>query len=258
MAPSVGNDCLWPIATGGLLRVSKRSTLYVPHVLRVDRNEGPANATNGFGGRGRLRGPPVLFSSTLLGCLAAGFAKAYPEVRLDITADDRVADLVEDGYDVVIRINPSPDATLVGRCFARDEMLLVASPSLKRPTAASGGETPSVPAVVYASRYDGGLWRYQDGDTLNSVMPDVQIRMSSMLSIRDAVIAGAGAALLPRSLVESAVGRHDLVVWGRMLDRPIELWVLHTSRRLVSSKITAFVEYLCNAFPTRFLTGIVL
>ncbi|WP_280328495.1 substrate binding domain-containing protein [Pseudomonas sp. BN102] len=200
----------------------------------------------------------MLFSSTLLGCLAAGFAKAYPEVRLDITADDRVADLVEDGYDVVIRINPSPDATLVGRCFARDEMLLVASPSLKRPTAASGGETPSVPAVVYASRYDGGLWRYQDGDTLNSVMPDVQIRMSSMLSIRDAVIAGAGAALLPRSLVESAVGRHDLVVWGRMLDRPIELWVLHTSRRLVSSKITAFVEYLCNAFPTRFLTGIVL
>jgi DNA-binding transcriptional LysR family regulator len=212
--------------------------------------------------RGRLRiSAPVLFSSTLLGGLAAGFAKAYPEVRLDIMADDRVADLVEDGYDVVIRINPSPDATLVGRCFARDEMLLVASPSLERPAAhkeGTPGEPPSVPAIVYANRYDGGLWRYQDGDSLNNVMPDVQIRMSSMLAIREAVIAGAGAALLPRSLAENAVVRRDLVVWGRMLDRPIELWVLHRSRRLVNTRITAFVEYLCAAFPTRFLTGITM
>lgn len=209
--------------------------------------------------RGRLRvSAPVLFSSTLLGRLAAGFAKAYPQVRLEIIAEDRNIDLVEDGYDAVIRINPSPDATLVGRCFARDEMLLVASPALKRPAAVPEGEAASVPAVVYATRYDGGEWRYQDGDTLNSVMPDVRIRMSSVLAMRDAVVAGAGAALLPRSLIEAAMARRDLVVWGRMLDRPIELWVLHNSRRLVSTKVTAFVEYLCNAFPTRLLTGIVL
>lgn len=207
--------------------------------------------------RGRLRvSAPVLFSSTLLGRLAADFAKIYPQVRLDITPDDRVSDLVEDGYDVVIRINPSPDATLVGRCFARDEMLLVASPAFERPTELPEEEPPSVPAIVYASRYDGGLWRYQDGDTLRSVMPDVQMRMVSMLAIRDAVVAGAGAALLPRSLVEDPVARHELVVWGRMLDRPIELWVLHSSRRLTSTKVSAFVDYMCNAFPTRFLTGI--
>ncbi|MPT37574.1 MAG: LysR family transcriptional regulator [Achromobacter sp.] len=209
--------------------------------------------------RGRLRvSAPVLFSSTLLGRLAAGFAKAYPDVRLEIIAEDRNIDLVDDGYDIVIRINPSPDATLVGRCFARDEMLLVASPSLKRPATEPGGETPSVPAVAYASKFDGGLWRYQDGDTLNSVMPDVKIRMSSLLMMRDAVLAGAGAALLPRSLLEAALARSELVAWGRMLDRPIELWALHHSRRLVSTKVTAFVEYLCDAFPTRTLTGSML
>jgi len=209
--------------------------------------------------RGRLRvSAPVLFSMTLLGRLAAGFAQAYPDVRLDIVADDRNIDLVEDGFDVVIRVNPSPDVGLVGRCFARDEMLLVASPSLKRPTIAVGGETPSVPAITFSSKYDGGLWRYQDGDTLNSVMPDIRIQMSSLLMMRDAVLAGAGAALLPRSLVESAVARNGLVIWGRMLDRPIELWALHNSRRLVSTKVTAFMEYLRNAFPTHTLSGIEL
>lgn len=209
--------------------------------------------------RGRLRvSAPMLFSITLLGRLAAGFAQAYPDVRLDIVADDRNVDLVEDGFDVVIRINPGHNEELVGRCFARDEMLLVASPSLKRPPAAADGQPPSVPAVSYASKYDGGLWRYQDGDTIGSVMPDIRIQMSSLLMMRDAVLAGAGAALLPRSLVASAIANHDLAVWGRMLDRPIELWALHNSRRLVSTKVTAFVEYLCNAFPTRMLSGIVL
>lgn len=204
--------------------------------------------------QGRLRvSAPVLFSSVFLGRLAAGFMQAYPKVRLEIIAEDRNIDLVEDGFDAVIRINPSPDATWVGRCFARDEMLLVAAPTLKRPAAAPAGEAPLVPAVAYASRYDGGLWRYQDGDTLNSVMPDVRIRISSVLAMRDAVIAGAGAALLPKSLIQPALEAGELVVWGRMLDRPIELWVLHHSRRLVSTKVGTFVQYLCDAFPSRLL-----
>lgn len=208
--------------------------------------------------RGRLRvSAPLLFSMTLLGRLGAGFAQAYPDVRLEIVADDRNVDLVEDGFDVVIRVNPSPDAELVGRCFARDEMLLVAAPSLPRPTAAAEGETPTVPAISYSSRYDAGPWRYQDGDTLNSVVPDIRIRMSSLLMMRDAVLAGGGAALLPRSLVETAVAGNRLAIWGRVLDRPIELWALHNSRRLVSTKVTAFVDYLYDAFPTRMLSGIV-
>lgn len=59
------------------------------------------------GPRGHLRvSAPVLFSHTLLGRLAVGFAQRYPQVRLDITAEDRNVDLVEEGYDVVIRVNP--------------------------------------------------------------------------------------------------------------------------------------------------------
>ncbi|AMG88004.1 LysR family transcriptional regulator [Bordetella parapertussis] len=206
--------------------------------------------------RGRLRvSAPVLFSSTLLGRIAAGFAQAYPEVRLDVVAEDRNIDLVDDGYDVAIRVNPRPDAALVGRCFARDDMLLVAPPALARPAAAADGQAPTVPAVALANVFDSGAWHYQDGDTLNTVMPDVRLRLSSLLMIRDAVQAGAGAALIPRSLLAQGGAHASLAVWGRIPDRPVELWVLHNSRRLVSTKVAAFVEYLCAAFPARTLTG---
>lgn len=77
--------------------------------------------------------------------------------------------------------------------------------------------------------------------------------MSSIFAIRDAIIAGAGAGLLPKSLIASAISKRELIVWGGMVDRPVELWVLHNSRRLVSTKISVFVEYLCNMFPTRLL-----
>ncbi|MGW7773688.1 LysR family transcriptional regulator [Pseudomonas machongensis] len=203
--------------------------------------------------RGYLRvSAPVLFSHTLVGRLAAGFALRYPQVRLDITAEDRNVDLVEDGYDVVIRVNPKADALLVGRCFARDDMLLVAPAALPRPSASCDGEI-EVPAVALANRFDKGPWHYQDGDTLGTVMPDVRLRLSSLIMIRDAVLAGAGAALIPRSLLQRDEQLAKLSIWGRMPDRPIELWALHASRRLVSRKVTAFIDYLCEAFPDQIL-----
>ncbi len=205
--------------------------------------------------RGHLRvSAPVLFSHTLLGRLAAGFARRYPQVRLDITAEDRNVDLVEDGYDVVIRVNPKADALLVGRCFARDDMLLVAPAALPRPSASCDGEIAEVPAVALANRFDNGPWHYQDGDTLGTVMPDVRLRLSSLIMIRDAVLAGAGAALIPRSLLRRDEQLAKLSIWGRMPDRPIELWALHASRRLVSRKVTAFTDYLCEAFPDQILS----
>src|SRR5207244_4974339 len=68
-----------------------------------------------------------------MGRLAAGFALRYPEVRLEVTTEDRAVDMVEEGYDLVIRVNPDPDESLVGRIFLRDRLVAVASPALKRP-----------------------------------------------------------------------------------------------------------------------------
>lgn len=67
--------------------------------------------------------------------------------------------------------------------------------------------------------------------------------------MRDAVLAGAGAALLPRSLVGRDIAEGRLVAWGRVSSRPAEIWVLYNSRRLLSSKVSAFVAYLGAAFP---------
>jgi len=197
--------------------------------------------------RGRLRvSAPLLFAHLALGRIAADFVAAYPEVRLEVTADDRFVDLVEEGYDVVIRVNPSPDQDLVGRCFVRDQLLIVAPASMARPLRSGTPDTPvPVPAVLLSSAPEGAVWRGTDGQAL---APDPVLRLSSLVMVHDAVRAGAGAALLPPSIVQHDLASGRLVTWGQS-DRIVAMWALHMSRRLASSKVQAFVQFLCDAFP---------
>jgi DNA-binding transcriptional LysR family regulator len=201
---------------------------------------------------GRLRvSVPVMLAHLIMGRTAAAFIARYPEVQLEVIAEDRLVDIVNDRYDVVIRINPTPDDTLVGRRFFSERPVLVAPRSMKRPTVrGTDSSPPVVQAVVLTGRPDGVAWKCLDAEGRQfSVQPRVVLGFSSPLLIRDAVCAGAGAALLPPSAVRNELERKTLVAWGTAIDGEIEGWVLHASRRLVSPKVTAFVGHLCETLP---------
>jgi DNA-binding transcriptional LysR family regulator len=198
--------------------------------------------------RGRLRvSAPSALAHHMLGRLAADFTGLYPEVRLEVTADDRFVDLIEEGYDLVIRANPRPDETLVGRCIRRDQFVVVAPPSLAFPSSSGNETSVSVPAILLAASADTDPWRVvREGQTFD-LLPDARLRLSSILMVREAVLSGVGAALLPRWLVAEDIAADRLACWG-VSDRDVAVWALYASRRHVSRKITAFVELLCAAF----------
>jgi len=207
-------------------------------------------------GIGRPRGvlrvsTPLLFAHVAMGQLGAAFLRAHPEVRLEVTAEDRLVDLVGDGYDVVVRFNPRPDDALVGRCFLRDQLLLVAPPDLSPPpaNAAGAGGGIELPAVVRTGRAVVGPWTVADKDgNVRTYLPKPLLRYSTPLLIRNAVLAGAGPALVPRTAVAPDLAAGRLVEWGVVQGAQPEGWVLHASRRLVSPKVTAFVDFLCDHF----------
>ncbi|KGE06571.1 LysR family transcriptional regulator [Burkholderia gladioli] len=197
--------------------------------------------------RGRLRvAAPLLFSQVALGQLAARFRALHPEVQIEVISEDRLTDLVEEHFDVAIRVNPREDGALVGRCFAKDRLILVAAPTIRIPEA-STGEPISIPAVVMPSHRDGELWSVQDGRI--SYEPQPVLKLSSLLAIRDAVVAGAGVAMLPQSIVGHQLATRELVSWG-IAGNETQLWVMHTSRRLQSLKVKVFVDFMCNQYPT--------
>lgn len=206
--------------------------------------------------RGRLRvSAPVLFAHVAMGRIAAEFAVRYPDVRLEVSADDRIVDLVGEGYDAVIRVDPRPAHGLVGRCFLRDQHVIVAPASLAPPDmrrdAAASHSTPAVALTgALTGARDAQTWLVSRGGHSATIRPEPVVRLSSLLMVRDAVRAGAGAALLPLSIVADDLAAGRLVSWGAASDRSVELWVLHTSRRLVSPKVEAFVSFLCAAYSS--------
>ena len=196
--------------------------------------------------RGRLRvAAPVLFSQVALGRIVAQFFARYPEVQIEAVAEDRFVNLVDEHFDVCIRINPSKDRELVGRCFARDRMVLAAAPSVQMPVGRSD-QPFRVPAVVTPSYRDGDVWTVRNGQF--TIEPQAVLRLSSLLMVRDAIAAGAGVAMLPQSIIGGLLETGALVSWGIAGDE-VELWVLHTSRRLQSPKVRAFVEFMCERYP---------
>lgn len=203
-----------------------------------------AISSGGARPRGRLRvSAPLLFSQVAMGKLAAEFALRHPEVRLEVTTEDRAVDMVEEGYDLVIRVNPEANEGLVGRVFLRDRMVVVASSGMARPAA-----DRAVPAVVRGAG-GGDAWQVRERGSRSRIPFEPTLRLSSVIMVRDAVRAGAGAASLPISLVRHDLAAGTLVHWGDIDGPEIALWTLYPSRRLLSARVSAFLDHLKQAFP---------
>jgi DNA-binding transcriptional LysR family regulator len=197
--------------------------------------------------RGRLRvSAPLLFSQAAMGKLAAQFAMKHRAIRLEVTTEDRPVDMVEEGYDLVIRVNPDPDESLVGRIFLRDRIVMVAHPGLQRPA----GGTP-IPVVLRG----GGVgeqtevWELTEKGRKKRLTVRPVLSLSSLFMVRDAVRANVGAARLPLSLVIPDLAAGTLVQWGDVTGPEVALWALYPSRRLLSGRVSAFLNFLKEAFP---------
>lgn len=204
-----------------------------------------AIAAGGDKPRGRLRiSAPLLFSQIAMGKLAATFALQYPDIRLEVTTEDRPVDMVEEGYDIVIRVNPDPDETLIGRILLRDRLVVVASSALKRPD-----DITAVAAIVRGAEGQTTAWTVKSPRGSSRIAIDPVLRLMSLIMVRDAVRLGVGAARLPISLVSHDLAAGRLVHWGDVEGPEIALWALYPSKRLLSNRVSAFLDHLKEAFP---------
>ncbi|VTZ60081.1 DNA-binding transcriptional regulator, LysR family (fragment) [Sinorhizobium medicae] len=136
-----------------------------------------------------------------MGKLAAEFALKHPQVQLEVRTEYRAVDMIEEGYDLVIRVNPDPDESLIGRAFLRDRLVVVANSRLPRPPAGT-----VVPVVVRGGGEQSSSWQMEMPQGSSQISVEPTLRLSSLLMIRNAVRLGVVAARLPISLVS-----HDLI-----------------------------------------------
>lgn len=180
---------------------------------------------------------------------AAKYLKAWPDVQVEMSFTDRLADIVEEGFDLAIRIGvTAPDTRLVSRTVTTFRAVLCAAPEY---LAASG--TPQEAAdlaahdcLIFTSSGQRQGWRLRGADGIwFRAQGRSRLRLDNGEAIRDAALAGLGIAFLPDFMVAGDIesGRLVQVLPGLAADG-VPVVTLYPSKRLLEPRVRRFIDLM--------------
>lgn len=189
---------------------------------------------------------PSWFYGRLLAQLLVEFRRRYPEIVIDVAADDGNADLVEEGYDVALRV-PTDDTSLAGDLIARPIKSITLCVLASRQYLETYGR-PESPADL--ARHDcvasGNMtsWAFRGPEGTTEVPTRVVARYRSAAGVASAVAAGLGLAALPAMFLEDPEFKDALVpVLAEFPMRQATMYAVHVSRKYVPPKVRAFLDF---------------
>lgn len=203
--------------------------------------------------RGTLRvSAPAAFGRRHVAPLVKDFTARYPELRIHLDLDERIVDLVEDGFDVAIRIAELEDSTLVARKLAPNRRVVCASPEYLRRHG-----TPATPAdlarhnclvvTTRDSRQD--LWPFAGPDGPQTVRVSGMLTCNNGEVIRQWALDGLGLALKSTWDVGEDLREGRLrAVLAEHVQGGVSVYAVYPHRQYLPAKVTAFVDYLQQAY----------
>jgi len=199
--------------------------------------------------RGTLRvNVPVTFGRLHVAAALPSFLDRYPDLAVELTANDRVVDLIEEGYDVAVRIGRLPDSTLVARRIGTIAVRLAASPGY---LAAHG--TPKEPEDLSRHNWLGYTYSAVPGaprlvhDDGREATPRVggSLVANNGDIIAEAAAGGAGIVLQPDFILAPYLADGRLVTLLPGWRGPeLGIHAVHHQSRYVAAKVRAFVDHL--------------
>lgn len=204
--------------------------------------------------QGRLRiGAPQTFGALHLAALWGRFAAENPLVTLDIVLSDRVVDVVEEGYDLAIRIARLTDSTLVSRALATTRMVLCASPTYlaQRGTPAELDELARHDVISYTYWSSGDVWTFQGPKGEASVRTHSRIHANNGDTCRAAALAHQGIILQPDFLVYEDLRSGALVeLLPRYRAVELGIFAVYPTRKQLPLKVRHLVDFLVQALQS--------
>ncbi|NYT25841.1 LysR family transcriptional regulator [Alcaligenaceae bacterium] len=203
--------------------------------------------------RGLLRlNAPVTFGSTSLASALPDYLRANPEVTVDLSITDRMVDLVDEGYDAIIRIGDLNDTSLRARALSPYEMVLCAAPSYlaARPMPHHPADLAAHDCLGFAHWAPRNHWVFEGPEGRQSVEVRGPLVVDMGHALRAAALSGLGIILQPRMLLQQDID-HGLLVplmpeWRHSV-RPMHILTAPDRRR--TRKLESLVEFLVARFP---------
>lgn len=196
---------------------------------------------------------PVSFALKHMAKLITDFQIHYPLVKVDLQLTDRKVDIVEEGFDVALRIGQLKSSSLIAKKVAPIRVMLCAAPGYLNKHG-----TPTQPEDIAEHRYLHYSYMNMDGkDDIYQLLKAKYLKQGSELRsnngdvLVDAAIAGAGIVLQPTFIISEALSSGKLVVVLPKLEpEALGLYAVYAHRKLLPHKVRCFIDFVEGYYGT--------
>jgi DNA-binding transcriptional LysR family regulator len=200
---------------------------------------------------GRLRiSAPVTFGTEALMPVLSSYLDRYPDVSVDLVLNDRVVDLLEEGFEAAVRIGPLPDSDLIARPLSPYQLMVCASPAYlarrgtpQKPSDLSGHECVAFSPAALTE------WKLTGDEGVCRVPVSGRLQVNNGQALRVAALHGLGIVLQPSFQLAGDVRAGRLVQLFpdyALPSRPMH--VVYPPDRYRSPKLRSFVDFLLEQF----------
>jgi len=195
--------------------------------------------------RGLLRvSAPTTWGSCVLAPQLAGLLRAQPQLNIELDLSNRRVDLIEDGFDVAIRVGPLPSQEVVARPLPPYAMSLCAAPSYlrKRGTPRTPADLEGHDCLSHLAWRGGHGWQLANGEQVDW---EARLTCNDGFALREAAVAGAGLVLQPTALLagEIAAGRLKPLLRD-YLPEPRPMHLIYLPDRRPRPRLQCFVDFV--------------
>ncbi|CAN7381350.1 LysR family transcriptional regulator [Rhizobium sp. LjRoot30] len=206
--------------------------------------------------KGRLRiSAPRTYMDDDIGHSLIDFAKAHPDLSLEILSEDRFVDLIEEGFDVAIRITKLEDSGMIARKLADFRIYVCATPEFieKYGPLNHPNDLSNVPFIIDTNTRSHNNIRFVERDgSAFSVPVTGPIEVNSPLATLRAARAGLGVAAVPDFVARSVIESGEMLsLFDEYLPADRGIYAVYPHRRYLPAKVRTFVDFLSNWFRKR-------
>lgn len=204
--------------------------------------------------RGKLKvNAPVSFGAHSLTPRLAHYLRQYPEVQVELTLSDRVVDLVDEGYDAVIRIAPLTDSGLIARQLAPYRLVTCAAPAYlaergipSRPDDLANHECLG---FAFSTRPPMAEWEFVSAQGVHTVRVTSRFSTNNGQSLRSGALAGLGIIQQPREMLDDDLASGRLVQVLPGYEAPARpMYLLFAQHRRPTPKLRSFIDFVVTTF----------
>ena len=194
---------------------------------------------------------PVSFGSRHLLDVFSSFMHRYPEVKLEVEFNDRIIDVVDEGYDVVIRVGEIKDSNLVARKITSSKSVMLASPDYikRRGCPQQVEELTQHDCIAYSLLPTPTQWHFYKDGVRSSITVNPRALCNNAALEVALLVQGIGITRMPLFTCEREVASGKLQIILEDYEQPrLDVYAVYPHRQYLTAKVRAFVDFVADAF----------